>query len=85
MDHLTARRTLTRGFGDGFAYGFEFAATTAIFLGIGWLLDRWLGTDPVFMIVFGVLGIVGQSLRLYYAYEAKMKALEAERRGARTP
>jgi hypothetical protein len=37
------------------------------------------------MIVFSLLGLVGQSLRLYYAYEAKMKALEAERRGVRTP
>jgi hypothetical protein len=37
------------------------------------------------MIVFSVLGLVGQSLRLYYTYEAKMKALDDERHGARTP
>jgi F0F1-type ATP synthase assembly protein I len=85
VNHLTASRTLTKGFGDGFAYAFEFAATTGIFLGLGWLLDRWLGTDRVFMIVFAVLGIIGQSLRLWYAYDAKMRALEAERRKAPTP
>lgn len=85
MDHLPIPRTLTRGFGEGFTYAFEFAVTTALFLGFGWLLDRWLGTEPIFMIVLSLLGLVGQSLRLYYAYEAKMRALEAERRGVRTP
>jgi F0F1-type ATP synthase assembly protein I len=85
VDHLPIPRTLTRGFGEGFTYAFEFAVTTALFLGLGWLIDRWVGTEPVFMIVFSVLGLVGQSLRLYYTYEAKMKALEADRRGVGTP
>jgi F0F1-type ATP synthase assembly protein I len=85
VDRIPIPRTLTRGFGEGFTYAFEFAITTALFLGFGWLVDRWLGTEPVFMIVFAVLGLVGQSLRLYYTYEAKMKALDAERRGEATP
>ncbi|HWC67337.1 MAG TPA: AtpZ/AtpI family protein [Acidimicrobiales bacterium] len=85
MDRIPIPRTLTRGFGEGFTYAFEFAITIGLFLGLGWVIDGWLGTEPVFMIVFSVLGLVGQSLRLYYTYEAKMKALDDERHGARTP
>jgi hypothetical protein len=49
------------------------------FFGIGFALDRWLGTTPVLMIVFSVLAAVG----LFYAwkarYTAQMEALEAQR------
>ena len=45
------RRVLAPGIGDTLARGFEWAATTAIFLGVGFVLDRILGTPPVFMVV----------------------------------
>jgi F0F1-type ATP synthase assembly protein I len=79
MDLLRQRRELNQGLGDALATSFEFAATTAIFLGLGWLLDRWLGTAPVFMIALTLFCVIGKSILLAAAYNEKMKRMEAER------
>ena len=65
---------------DGLGRGMEFAILVVMFLGLGYALDTWLGTKPVFMIVFVVLGIVGQFASLWYGYDTRMKELEAQRR-----
>ena len=79
MDLLRQRRELNQGLGDAFATAFEFAATTAIFLGLGWLLDRWLGTAPIFMIALTLFCVVGKSILMAAAYNEKMKRIESER------
>jgi sterol desaturase/sphingolipid hydroxylase (fatty acid hydroxylase superfamily) len=56
---------------------FEFALTTAVFGGLGALVDRWLGTSPVALVVLLLLGVVGQFARLWYAYDAQMRHHEA--------
>ncbi len=38
---------------------FTFAGAILLAGGAGYLLDRWLHTKPVFMLVLGVLGFVG--------------------------
>jgi hypothetical protein len=63
--------------------GMEIALMVPIFLVLGWLLDRWLGTTPIFMIVMVVLGLIGVFCRLRYSYEAKMREHEAARRAQR--
>jgi F0F1-type ATP synthase assembly protein I len=69
-----------RNSGDGLlGKGMDLALTTLVFLGIGYLLDRWLGTRPVFMVVCFLLAFAGQTARLWYDYEARMKVLEADR------
>jgi F0F1-type ATP synthase assembly protein I len=83
MDLLRQRRELNEGLGDALVTSFEFAATTAIFLGLGWLLDRWLGTAPVFMIALTLFCVIGKSILLAAAYNEKMKRMEAERDGRR--
>jgi F0F1-type ATP synthase assembly protein I len=83
MDQLRQRRELNNGFGDALASAFEFAATTGIFFGLGWLLDRWLGTWPVFTVVLTIFCIIGKSILIMAAYNEKMKRLEDERRSAR--
>jgi ATP synthase protein I len=35
--------------------------------GIGWLLDRWLGTSPAFLIVFFLLGAAAGTLNVFRA------------------
>ena len=70
----------------GIGRGMEFAAMVLLFFGLGYALDSWLDTKPVFMIVFVVLAIVGQFASLYYGYDERMKAheqrrLEATRKG----
>jgi ATP synthase protein I len=38
--------------------GVELVAALAVGVGIGWLMDRWLHTKPVFLAIFVVLGSV---------------------------
>src|SRR5262245_22499460 len=40
----------------GFRLSAELVAGVLVGAGIGWLLDRWLGTSPLGMIVFLLLG-----------------------------
>jgi ATP synthase protein I len=40
----------------GLRAGSEFVSAVVIGLGIGWLLDRTLGTNPAFLIVFFLIG-----------------------------
>jgi hypothetical protein len=69
---------------DGLGKGMELALTLALFVGLGLLLDRWLGTAPWFAIGLSVFGVAGQTARMWYGYEARMRALEAERAARRS-
>ena len=42
--------------GIAYAAGLTLFATVVAFIGIGWLLDRWLNTKPWFLVVGLVLG-----------------------------
>ena len=75
--NLRDTRELNRGFADTLARGFELAATTAIFGLLGWLVDRWTNTQPLFMLIFGALAVIGQFIRLWYAYDNEMSRHEA--------
>lgn len=43
-------------FGDGIQVGIEIVAGTIGGLLLGWAFDSWLGTRPLFLILFFVLG-----------------------------
>jgi F0F1-type ATP synthase assembly protein I len=82
------RRAMNRGLGDGLARAFELAAVPAVFGAGGWLLDRWLGTTPVFTMTLALVGFVGKLLAMWYHYAADMERLErtaAEQRSAPAP
>lgn len=68
---------------DNVGKGMDLALVTLLFLGIGYGLDRWFDTKPLFMIGLTLLAVVGKVLGMYYAYEAKMRELDAERAQAR--
>ena len=54
------KNPIGRGFGAGYAIvgaGFQFAFAIVLFLGGGMLLDRWLGTRPVFTLLGVVIGL----------------------------
>jgi F0F1-type ATP synthase assembly protein I len=74
---LNDKRDLYNGFGDGLARAFEYAVTPAIFGFLGYLLDRAIGTVPVFTIILALLCVVGMFLKTWYAYDATMRAHEA--------
>ena len=58
----------------------DIALTLLVFLGLGALMDRWLGIFPVFTIMLVVVASLGTFVRLKYTYDATLKRLEAERR-----
>jgi F0F1-type ATP synthase assembly protein I len=67
---------LYNGFGEGLQRAFELAFTPAIIGGFGYLLDRWLGLLPILTIVFFLIGMGGVIARMWYGYDARMKAHE---------
>jgi ATP synthase protein I len=51
--------------GDGFQVGVELVAGMVGGLLIGWGLDSWFGTLPLFLVVFLVLGFAAGMLNVY--------------------
>lgn len=64
---------------EGLGQGAEAAIGLLVFFGIGFLVDHFAGTTPVFMIAFSLFFCVGQFVKMWYGYDGKMKRLEAER------
>lgn len=79
------------GMAAGFRIAVELLAAIVVGAGIGWGLDRWLGTRPWLLIVFFILGAVAGFISVYRtgveldrAAKAKRVAEQAERnRGGR--
>ncbi len=67
------------GSDDTFGRGMEIALTVLLFFGVGFAIDSWLGTKPVFMITLTVLASIGFFVGIKYQYAARMEQLEAER------
>jgi len=67
---------------QGMGQGMEMALTIAVFMGIGWGLDTWLDTRPIFMISLVIFSTIGQFIKMWFIYDARMKMLENERRQA---
>jgi F0F1-type ATP synthase assembly protein I len=65
---------------DSLGRAMEAAFTLLAFFGIGFALDRWLGTTPLLMIVCSMLAAVGLFFSWKARYTAEMEALEAQRR-----
>ena len=50
------RQVVISALAKGTRHAFEIAATTIVGAGIGWMLDRWLGTGPWLFLLFLLLG-----------------------------
>jgi len=64
---------------DSVGRGMDAALTIALFFGVGFALDAWLDTTPIFMIVLTMLAAVGFFVSFKYRYDERMTQLEAER------
>nr|ABM53591.1 putative ATP synthase F0 subunit I [uncultured bacterium CBNPD1 BAC clone 2089] len=64
---------------QGLGQGAEIAIGLLVFFGIGAGIDWWAGTTPVFMIAFTIFCAIGQFVRVWYGYDARMRNLEADR------
>lgn len=67
-------------------YGLSWALSTGLFLVGGWLVDRWLGTLPLFLIVGAFVGAGAGFYSLYYhlVIEPRRRSEESAR-DLRTP
>ena len=61
------RSTLQRGLSLGFRIGIELVVAVVVATGIGWAIDRWLGTRPWGMIVLFFMGVAAGMLNVYRA------------------
>lgn len=66
--------------GTAVSNGAEIAGGLLVFFLIGFGLDTWLDTRPVFMIALTIFSVAGMGVRTYYVYTDKMKKLEDDRR-----
>ena len=55
------------GLAMAFRIGIELVSALIVGVGIGWLLDRWLGTGPWFLILFFFFGAGAGILNVYRA------------------
>lgn len=61
------RLSLQQGLGLGLRIGIELVVAVAVATGIGWAIDRWLGTRPWGMIVLFFMGVAAGMLNVYRA------------------
>lgn len=71
------RKKLNRGYADSMARGFEIAAVPVVFGGIGWLIDRALGTSPLFTIGLIVFAFIGTFVKMWLRYDSDMQREES--------
>ncbi|HTP91085.1 MAG TPA: AtpZ/AtpI family protein [Xanthobacteraceae bacterium] len=58
------RATTASGYAKGFRLSSELVAGVLVGAGLGWLIDRWLGTSPWGLIVFLLLGFAAGVLNV---------------------
>ncbi len=68
------------GLWSGVQAGIEVVVALAIGVGIGWGLDTWLGTMPLFLVVFFFLGAAAGVLNAYRTLNRVGMAGTGERR-----
>jgi len=72
-----------KGFGQGYEYfsvALSFALAILLCGALGWLVDGWLHTRPLFFLAGALLGGCGGFLYIYYRVKRDMEA-EKKRRG----
>ncbi len=77
MPDQNDQRDFARGFGEGYSYvaaGFTFAFAILAFGALGWLLDGWIHTRPLFAVMLGLLGGGAAFLNLYYRVQRDIEA-----------
>ena len=73
------------GAGDALSHAFEMIATPALFAFFGLLLDRGVGTTPLFTLLFMSVVLAYTTWKVFRRYEQRMQFFENKlpgRRGA---
>ena len=67
------RQAPTTMLGIAFRIGVELVSALLVGAGIGWLLDRWLGTTPFLLLLFFFLGAAAGILNVFRAAKEMQK------------
>ena len=75
------KNRFARSFGEGYSYvavGFQLVAVILVFGGVGWVVDGWLHTRPLFAIAGFLVGTVGWFVSLYLRVQRDVAAGKRE-------
>ncbi|PVB63040.1 AtpZ/AtpI family protein [Labrenzia sp. 011] len=84
VEEKTARKSQgsSSGYGQAMKLSSEFIAGVLVGVGIGWVVDQWLGTSPFGLIVFLLLGFAAGVLNvLRSAGVAEQPGVKIQREG----
>lgn len=70
------RREFTQQMGKS-SGSYELVLSPVLFALLGYLIDHWLGTVPVFTVVFAVVALLGVTVKIYFSYKHDMEEHEA--------
>ena len=73
MADLSARREINRGAGDALSTAFELSVTPVLMGLIGWGLDAWIGTSPLFLLMFFLFTVCYEVWKHLALYDARMR------------
>ena len=76
----------SRELGEGYKYvslGLTFAGGIILFMGVGFLLDRWLGWMPILTVAGTLFGAIMSFLNIYWKLQADERKYDAEHDAAR--
>ena len=75
---LSAKRELNNGFGNSLSTAVELVVSPILFGVIGWRLDAWVGTSPVFTLALFAFTLGYVVWKQYVTYSAKMDRQQHE-------
>lgn len=78
MKQAEVRRDLYDGFGEALTRALEFVIIPFVFGFLGHVVDGRTGTRPLFMIVLGLVGLVGCAVKTVYSYRYRMAQAEKD-------
>ncbi len=67
------RRKLYSGYADGMTRAFELVVAPLVFGLVGFGLDRFFETTPLFTILAVVIAFAGTGVKLWYGYDLEMR------------
>ena len=78
MKQAEVQRELYDGFGEALTRALEFVVIPLVFGFVGHLIDGRFGVAPLFMLLFGLVGLVGCAIKTFYSYRHRMAEAEKD-------
>ncbi|MCP4433989.1 MAG: AtpZ/AtpI family protein [Actinomycetia bacterium] len=79
---MTSENPSTRTFTDAARRStgsFELVLGPVLMALLGLVVDRWLGTAPLFILLFTLWGVIGAGVSLFYRYRTQVASVQVAR------